>query len=90
MRAAIEREAAQAASLALEVIHPCWLIASGDSQRIEVLRSPLVRQGKSMFEPVRRFIEQHGMVLAARATFDDDDWMHGTVIVEVFVADREG
>ncbi|WP_328358599.1 hypothetical protein OG976_04785 [Mycobacterium sp. NBC_00419] len=29
----------------LEVVQPCFLIAIGGSERVEVLRSPLVRDG---------------------------------------------
>jgi hypothetical protein len=72
-------------SFPFEVIHPCWLIAIGDAERVEVLRSPLVREEKSMYEPVRRFIAEHGLVLAAQETFEDDEWMFGEVEVSVYV-----
>lgn len=69
----------------LEIARPCWLIATGDVERVEVLRSPLVREDDSWMDPVRRFIGDHGLVLAARETFLDDDWMHGRVEVSVYV-----
>lgn len=71
--------------LALQIIRPCWLIAIGDTERVEVLRSPLVREKHSMYLPVRRFIADHGLVLAVRETFEDPDWMHGEVEVSVYV-----
>ncbi|WP_243841462.1 hypothetical protein [Mycobacterium sp. DL592] len=38
-----------------------------------------------MFEPVRRFIREYGLVLAARETFEDDGWMFGRVEMSVYV-----
>lgn len=69
----------------LEIEKPGWLIAFGDTRRLEVLRSPLVRDDASMYEPVRRFIADCGLVLAAQKTFEDHDWMHGKVGMSVFV-----
>ena len=69
----------------LDVTKPHWLIANGDAERVEVLRSPLVREQHSMYQPVRRYIAYHGHVLAAQETFDDDEWMHGQVEVSVYV-----
>jgi hypothetical protein len=69
----------------LEVNRPCWLIATGDTQRVEVLRSPLVQGSRSMYAPVRRHLEAHGLVLAARNTFEDDGWMFGQVEMSVYV-----
>jgi hypothetical protein len=71
--------------LELEIAHPCFLIAIGDADRVEVLRSPLVREKDSMYEPVRRFIVEHGLELAAQVTFDDEEWMYGQVEVSVYV-----
>jgi hypothetical protein len=68
-----------------EIAHPTFLIAIGDTERVEVLRSPVVRESDSVYEPVRRFIAEHGLVLAARETFDDADWMFGQVEVSVYV-----
>lgn len=70
---------------AVEVVHPCLLIAIGDAERVEVLRSPLVQEDKSMYQPVRRYIAEHGLALAARETFQDDEWMFGEVEVSVYV-----
>jgi Gene product 70 len=69
----------------LEIAHPCWLIGIGDTERVEVLRSPLVREHHKWMEPVRRFIGDHGLVLAVRETFSDSDWMFGQVEVSVYV-----
>jgi hypothetical protein len=74
-----------ASRLPLEIAKPCLLIAIGDTERVEVLRSPLVREEHSMYEPVRRFIAEHGLVLAAQQTFEDDEWMFGKVEVSVYV-----
>jgi len=78
-------EAARAASHPLEVIHPCWLIATGNTERVEVLRSPLVLHDKKMFQPVRRYIAEHGLVLAAQEIFDADDWMGSQIEMSVYV-----
>ena len=69
----------------LELAHPGFLIVNGDTQRLEVMRSPLVTNSKRMYQPVTQFIADHGLVLAARDTFDDADWMHGSVEVSVYV-----
>lgn len=69
----------------LEITKPCWLIAIGDASRIEVLRTPLVRDTDSIYEPVRRFIDEHGLVLAAQETFKDRDWIFGEVEMSVYV-----
>lgn len=78
-------EAGKSASPPFGVVHPCFLIANGDADRVEVLRSPLVRAEASMYQPVRRYIEDHGLVLAARESFPDDDWMFGEVEMSVYV-----
>jgi hypothetical protein len=70
----------------LEITRPCWLIARGDEERVEVLRSPLVRKDDSMYEPVRRFIAERDLVLTAQETFQDDGWMFGAVQVSVYTA----
>ena len=69
----------------LEVVHPAFLIATGDTERVEVLRSPLVKDTSRRYQPVRRYIAEHGLVLAAQETFDDPDWMFGEVAVSVYV-----
>jgi Gene product 70 len=79
------REAAKAASRPFGVVRPCWLNANGDAQRLEVLRSPLVKSTSRMYEPVRQYIAVHGLVLAAQETFKDFDWMHGAVEMSVYV-----
>lgn len=64
-------EAGNTASHSLKVVRPCWLIAHGDAERVEVLRSPLVKHTKRMYQPVPQYIAEHGLVLAAQGTFDD-------------------
>ena len=71
--------------LPLEVVRPCWLIAIGDAERVEVLRSPLVSEGDSWIVPVRRFIAENRLVLAAREAFEDDGWIYGSVEMSVYV-----
>jgi hypothetical protein len=78
-------EAGNTASLPFEVLHPCWLIAIGNTERVEVLRSPLVSDDKRMYQPVRSYIAEHGLVLAASKSFDDADWMGGEVEMAVYV-----
>lgn len=73
-----------ASRLPIEVVRPCWLIAVGDSERVEVLRSPLVRDDDSWLDPIRGYINDHGLVLAAQQTFEDDDWMFGKVEMSVY------
>lgn len=77
-------EAGNAASPPFGVTHPCVLIANGDAERLEVLRSPLAREDKSIYKPVRQFIAAHCLVLAAQETFEDVDWMHGKVEISVY------
>lgn len=70
----------------IEVVHPCWLIATGDQERVEVLRSPLVRQDDGIYRPVREYIAGHGLVLAARETFPGvPEFMHNSVEMSVYV-----
>jgi hypothetical protein len=38
-----------------------------------------------MYAPVRQFIADHGLVLAARETFEDAVWMGGEVEMSVYV-----
>jgi hypothetical protein len=38
-----------------------------------------------MYQPVRRFINDHGLVLAAQETFEDDEWIYGQVEMSVYV-----
>lgn len=67
------------------VVWPSFLIATGDAERLQVLRSPLVRDDDQKYEPVRRYISDHGLVLAARETFEDEHWMFGSVEMSVYV-----
>lgn len=78
-------EAGNAASPPFGVVRPGWLIANGDPERVEVLRSPLVKYTKRIYRPVRQYIAEHGLVLAARKSFDDADWMGGEVEMSVYV-----
>ena len=68
------------------------LYAIGNAERVEVLRTPLVREDDSWLKPVRRFIEDHGLVVAVRETFPDPDFMFGEVGLSVYVppAERNG
>lgn len=66
------------------VTEPSWLIANGTRDRFEVLRSPLVEITDEMYSPVGQFIADHGLVLAARETFEDHRWMRGTVEMSVY------
>jgi Gene product 70 len=68
----------------LEVVHPTFLIAVGDTERLEVFRSPVVREDDSWVEPVHQFIKDHGLVPAISESFDDPDWMSGRVEVTVY------
>lgn len=71
--------------LPFEVVHPGFLIAVGNVERLEVSRSPLVRDDDSMYEPVQRFIADHGLVLLDQETFDDDHWAYREVEASVYV-----
>jgi hypothetical protein len=68
----------------LEVVHPTFLIAIGDTDRVDVLRSPLVPEDASILGPVREFIDQHQLVPRISETFADADWMFGEVEVTVY------
>ncbi|MUL85036.1 MULTISPECIES: hypothetical protein [unclassified Mycolicibacterium] len=69
----------------LEVVEPCWLIAVGDAERVEVLRSPLVTLDDPSYEPIDRFITDHGLVLAVQETWPDPEFMFGQVEASVYV-----
>lgn len=69
----------------LSVNLPTLLLAVGASERVDVLRSPMVSESDSAIEPVRRYTEEHGLVLAARQEFEDDGWQMGRVEVSVYV-----
>jgi hypothetical protein len=69
----------------IQVEHPCWLIAVGDAEHVEVLRSPLVRDNDEWLQPISQFIADHGLVLAAQETVEDPDWMFGEVEMSVYV-----
>ena len=71
--------------LPLEVAHPCWLIAIGATERVEILRSPALSVNDLWLKPVYRFISEHGLVLAAQETFEDPDWFFGKVEMSVYV-----
>jgi hypothetical protein len=68
----------------IEVIHPTFLIAVGDTERLEVFRSPVISEDDSWLEPVHQFIEDHGLVPAIPESFADPDWMFGQVEVTVY------
>jgi hypothetical protein len=68
----------------LDVVYPTFLIAVGDTERLEVLRSPVVRQDDPWLQPVHQFIEDQGLVPAISESFDDPDWMFGRVDVTVY------
>ena len=72
-------------TLPLEIVHPCWLIATGGPERVEALRSPLVHDTARMYQPVRQYIAEHGLVLTAQETFEDFDFMGGKVEMSVYV-----
>jgi hypothetical protein len=38
-----------------------------------------------MYEPVRRYVVEHGLVLSSRETFPDPDFMYGEVEVSTYV-----
>ncbi len=68
----------------LDVADPCWLIANGDRHRVEVMRSLLMETTDDDYAPVREYIAEHGLVLAAQETFTDDRWMTGSVEFSVY------
>lgn len=72
-------------SESIEIVSHRWLIATGGSDSLEVFRSPLVRDDDEDYLPIKQFINDHGLVLATRETFDDDYWVFATVEVSVYV-----
>lgn len=80
------REAGYTASPPFEIIRPCWLIAVGDSSRVEVIRSVQLREDDESIDPIREFVSEHGLVLAAQRTFDDiDGFIRRKVVMSVYV-----
>lgn len=69
----------------IEVLKVGWVTARGDQNRVDVARSPLVKQRHRCYQPVREHIARHGLVLAARETRADPDFMHGEVETSVYV-----
>ncbi|TDZ75215.1 hypothetical protein DE4585_01575 [Mycobacteroides salmoniphilum] len=69
----------------LSVTEPQWLVALGDPTRVDIYRSPVVREDDSIYRPVREYIDNHGLVLAAQETFTDAGWMFGRFEMSVFV-----
>ena len=68
----------------LEVVHPTFLTALGDTQRVEVLRSTWVPADDPWLKPVNKFIADHGLIPAVSVTYDDAGWMFGQVDVTVY------
>lgn len=71
----------------IDVVRPSWLIASGDGNRLAVLRSPLVRERDRMYQPVRDHIAEHGLVLLAQGRRPDPEYMFGEVEVSIYGAE---
>jgi hypothetical protein len=71
--------------MALTLNHPHWLYALGDATRVEVLRSPLLRDEDDWWQQVQRFTAKHGLVLAARSTFQEPHFMFGAADAEVYL-----
>ncbi|WP_207544681.1 hypothetical protein [Mycolicibacterium conceptionense] len=68
----------------LLVDRPFWLVAQGDASSVHVYRSPLVKPGKRMFEPVAEYIAEHGLSLVYAETDEDPEWIHGKRIREIY------
>lgn len=75
-----------AEAMKLEVIEPHWLIALGDTQQVEVMRSPLVTDDDESMQPIHRHIADHGLVLAHRETIPNPDFMFGEFELSVYAA----
>lgn len=72
-------------SVTLEIDEPQWLYAHGDSGRIEVYRSPLVRDDDLSYISIREFIAEHGLSLAACEVVPDTTMMFGRAEASVWV-----
>lgn len=70
----------------IELDRPRWLVASGNHERLEVTRSPLVRQQHRIYQPVSKHIEDHGLVLVAREAVPNPDFMYGETEIPVYAA----
>lgn len=62
-----------------------WLIAYGDETRVDVLRSTYLDDSDDDYRPVRGYLRDRGLVMAAQQTFDHDDWINWEVEWSVFV-----
>ncbi|MBS4103962.1 hypothetical protein [Tsukamurella paurometabola] len=69
----------------LEIRRPGWLAAIGGTERVEVVRSVLVRDTDPVYRPVSEFIRENGLVLAASETLEDEDFMFGRCETSVYV-----
>jgi hypothetical protein len=69
----------------VDTANPHWLFASGTADRLEVLRSPGLRDTDAGYEPVQRFIRDHGLQLWARETFAHPHFMYGEADASVCV-----
>src|SRR4051812_9849688 len=71
----------------MDTAEPHWLFASSlTAERLEVLRSPLVRDTDDVYEPVHRFIHENGLVLSARENFRHPHFMWGEADASVYVS----
>jgi hypothetical protein len=68
----------------LYVDEPCWLVATGDSTKVEIYRSPLVKRDDESTSPALDFIETHGLKLVFTETDEDSAWMFGERIREIY------
>ncbi len=70
--------------LSIKISH--WIFAHGDSERLEVLRSPGLRDTDDWWQPVRQFIAGHGLRLSAQEDFRHPHFMDGGCAAEVYVS----
>ena len=69
----------------LDITHRSWLTAHGDTSRVELFRSPLIKTQSRRFGPVLDYIAAHGLELAYTETDEDNEWMLGQRIREIYV-----
>ncbi|WP_280215297.1 hypothetical protein [Nocardia cyriacigeorgica] len=66
------------------------LYAVGGPDRIEVYRSPVVKDRHDVYRPVADYIQRHGLVLAASDVHEDDSMFFGEAAYSIYTQARPG
>jgi hypothetical protein len=63
----------------IKIVHPPWMVAHGDENQLVVTRSLIVRETDDIWQPVREFVREHGLVLMDQSEHPMPGAMFGTV-----------